>query len=169
MPLADFYAHCGPWVHPDTIAAVVALESGGRAWAIGTPHGAHYASTKQGAEIYLAQALRFETNVDIGLMQINSQWIGRLHVAPHQLLDPCFNVRIGAAILAADFVTASRPGRSLLQTLIAALSAYNSGSETVNISYASQVLRLSEQPQQKPIAGDAKDRVNAVHIGAGIL
>ena len=140
MLLANFYATCGPWVHPDTLAAVIAVESGGRPWAIGTPHGAYYASTQRDAVIYLARALRSERSVDIGLMQINSQWIERLHLKPSQLLDPCFNVRVGAAILATNFVAASRPGRSLLQTLVAALSLYNSGSETAAMGYVRLVL-----------------------------
>ncbi len=139
-PLADFYAACGPWVHPDTIAAVVAVESGGRPWAIGTPHGAFYASTRDDATVVLFKALRTETSVDIGLMQINSQWVGRLHVKPEELLDPCFNVRVGAAILATNFVAAARPGRTLLQTLVAALSTYHSGSEPAATSYAVKVL-----------------------------
>lgn len=140
MVLANFYATCGPWVHPDTLAAVVAVESGGRPWAIGTPHGAYYAGTPRDAAIYLARALRSERSVDIGLMQINSQWIGRLHIEPTRLLDPCYNVRVGAAILATNFVAASRPGRSLLQTLVVALSVYHSGSATAAIGYAKRVL-----------------------------
>lgn len=139
MPLTDFYATCGPWVHPDTIAAVVAVESGGRPWAIGTPQIAYFAATKQEAIVYLKQVLRTQSSVDIGLMQINSQWIGRLHVEPAQLLDPCFNIRVGAAILATNFVSAQRPGRSLLQTLVAALSTYQSGSDTAATSYAKRV------------------------------
>ncbi len=137
---ADFYAACGPAVHPVTIAAVVAVESGGHPWAIGTPHGAIYPHTRSEAAAVLARALRTETSVDIGLMQINAQWLPKLRIAPDRLLDPCTNVRVGAAILAANFVAASRPGRSLLETLIAALSAFNSGSESAARSYAARVM-----------------------------
>lgn len=140
MPIADFYAACGPWVHPDTIAAVVAVESRGRPWAIGTPHGAYYARTREEAEVVLKRALHTEASVDIGLMQINSQWIAKLRLTPEQLLDPCFNVRVGSAILATNFVAAARPGRTLLETLVAALSTFNSGSETAAVTYAARVL-----------------------------
>jgi type IV secretion system protein VirB1 len=61
-------------------------------------------------------------------------------MAPDRLLDPCTNVRVGAAILAANFVAASRPGRTHLEALVAALSAYHSGSETAGMSYAKSVL-----------------------------
>lgn len=140
MPVADFYAACGPQVHPDTIAAIVAVESGGRPWTIGTPHGAYYLATKEQASSVLARALHTEPSVDIGLMQINSQWLPKLHVPPDRLLDPCVNVHVGAAILAANFVAAARPGRTLLQTLIAALSTFHSGSETAAVTYATKVL-----------------------------
>jgi type IV secretion system protein VirB1 len=139
MALADVYATCGPWVHPETIAAVVAVESGGHPWAIGTPHGAYFLRTRAEAARVLARSLRSESSVDIGLMQINSQWLPKLHVAPEALLEPCTNVRVGAAILAANFVAAARPGRSLLATLVAALSVFNSGSETAAVSYAARV------------------------------
>ena len=142
MPIADFYAACGPWVHPDTLRAVAVVESRANPWAIGTPHGAIFPSTRRDAERQLARALRRETSVDIGLLQINSQWLPRLHIAPESLLDPCVNVRVGAAILAANFVAASRPGRSHLHALVAALSAYNSGSETAAMKYAQKVLSV---------------------------
>ena len=142
MTVADFYTACGPWVHRDTIAAVVAVESAGRPWAIGTPHGAYYPQSREDATFFLRRALRTETSVDIGLMQINSQWIERLHIAPELLLDPCVNVRIGAAILASNFVAAARPGRTLIATLVAALSCFNSGSETGATAYATKVLSV---------------------------
>ncbi|HEX3894810.1 MAG TPA: transglycosylase SLT domain-containing protein [Rudaea sp.] len=140
MPLADFYATCARQVHPDTIAAIVAVESGGRPWTINTPHGAVYAHSREQATLVLTRALRTESSVDIGLMQINSQWLPKLRIAPDQLLDPCVNVRVGAAILAANFAAASRRGRTHLEALVAALSAYHSGSETAAVSYATQVL-----------------------------
>lgn len=140
MPIIDVYATCGPWVHPDTLRAVAVVESHANPWAIGTPHGAIFPRSRSDAERQLARALRRESSVDVGLLQINSQWFARLHIAPESLLDPCVNAHVGAAILAANFVAASRPGRSHLHALVAALSAYNSGSETVAVSYAKRVL-----------------------------
>lgn len=142
MPIADLYSACGPWVHPATLHAVAVVESGVQPWAIGTPHGAIYPRTRGEAERMLVRALHTEASVDIGLLQINSQWLPRLHLAPERLLDPCVNVRVGAAILAANFVAASRPGRSHLHALVAALSAYHSGSETAAVDYAAKVLAV---------------------------
>lgn len=155
MPLANFYAACGPWVHPDTIAAVVAVESGSRPWTIGTPHGAYYATSEGQAAEYLAHAMRTEVSVDIGLMQINSQWIERLQIAPESLLDPCTNVRVGAAILSVDFVAAAHPGRTRLQTLIAALSMYHSGTPNAAMGYAIKVLKAAF-PSPNPMINPTK-------------
>lgn len=142
MPLVDFYAACGPWVHSDTLRAVAVVESAGHPWALGTPHGAIFAPSRAAAERVLVRALRAEPSVDIGLMQINSQWLPRLKIEPASLLDPCVNVRVAAAILAANFIKASRPGRSHVQALVAALSAYHSGSETAAVDYAAKVLAV---------------------------
>jgi len=153
MPLVDFYAACGPWVHPDTLRAVAVVESHAQPWAIGTPHGAIFPHTRSEAKRVLARALHTESSVDIGLLQINSQWLPRLHLAPERLLDPCVNVRVGAAILAANFVAASRPGRSHLHALVAALSAYNSGSETAAVQYAAKVfsVRIASHPSAEVV------------------
>ena len=142
MPIIDWYSTCGPWVHPVTLQAIAVVESGGRPLAIGTPHGAIFPRTRGEAERVLRRVLHTEPSVDIGLLQINSQWLPRLHLAPKQLLDPCMNVRVGAAILARNFVAASRPGRSHLRALVAALSAYHSGSETAALDYAAKVLSV---------------------------
>lgn len=39
-------------------------------------------------------------SVDIGVMQINSRWVGKLGVEPPQLMEPCYNIHVGAWILA---------------------------------------------------------------------
>lgn len=150
MPLVVLFAVCGPWVHPDTLRAVAVVESGLHPWAIGTPYGARYPRTRRDAERELARALRREASVDVGLLQINSQWLRRLRIEPASLLDPCVNVRIGAAILAANFVAASRPGRSHLDALIAALSTYHSGSETAAVDYAAKVLSVPTPARTSP-------------------
>ena len=150
MPIIDFYAVCGPWIHPVTLQAVAVVESAAHPWAIGTPHGAIFPRTRSEAERQLVRALRTEPSVDIGLMQINSQWLPRLHIAPDRLLDPCVNVRVGAAILAANFIAASHPGRSHLHALVAALSAYNSGSETAAVEYAAKVLSVGGSVRRSP-------------------
>jgi type IV secretion system protein VirB1 len=60
-------------------------------------------------------------------MQVNSRNLVALGMTVERVLDPCTNIRSGAAILAADYAEAARrygEGQAALQ---AALSAYNTG------------------------------------------
>ncbi|MFC6842362.1 transglycosylase SLT domain-containing protein [Xanthomonas theicola] len=150
MPAIDatsLYLTCGPWVHPQTTAAVVAVESRGNIYAFGTPDGAFYAPDLASALRYLADALRRYRSVDIGLMQINSQWIARLKIKPEILLDPCTNVRIGTSILAANYGDAMQHSKTPLEALIRSLSAYNSGNEMRSTSYAYRVIAKPLDPR----------------------
>lgn len=148
---------CAPWVHPQTITAIVEVESHGEPWVIGTPEGPHHAPTQALAETFLSNALAQHRSVDIGLMQINSQWIKRLHIDPESLLDPCTNLRIGSAILATNFATAMQSGHTSIEALIAALSVYNTGSEKAGLGYAKRVLEVP--------FGDASPAKNATRFG----
>ena len=75
-------------------------------------------------------------SVDIGLMQINSGWIGvlgRHGIREQDLWDPCVSVLVGAWILRRNF--------DQLGHTTQALGAYNSTNPTQRERYASQVLR----------------------------
>ena len=65
--------------------------------------------------------------VSIGLMQVNSELAPKFHVKPEQLLDPCTNLRIGAAILISVYTEMAREMGAGFSALDAALSFYNSG------------------------------------------
>lgn len=76
-------------------------------------------------------------SVDLGLMQINSQWLPTLAQAgidAHRLLsDPCLNVAVGALILRDDI---KRYGVSWK-----AVGAYNAASPEKRVRYAAKVVR----------------------------
>ncbi len=75
-------------------------------------------------------------SADLGLMQINSQWLGALKrhgIDSRDLWDPCVNVLVGAWILANNF---ARMGYNAQ-----ALGAYNSSVPALRERYARQVLR----------------------------
>jgi type IV secretion system protein VirB1 len=117
-------------VHPDTLSAVIAVESGGRALAVNVngvreqpPHPADINEAAAVARRYI----RAGHTVDLGLMQVNSANLAGLGLTVEDALDPCTNVRAGATILAANYEAASKqqgPGQG---ALLAALSAYNTG------------------------------------------
>ena len=47
-------------------------------------------------------------SVDIGLMQVNSRSLAVLGITVERVLDPCTNIRAGAAVLTADYAVATR-------------------------------------------------------------
>lgn len=75
-------------------------------------------------------------SVDIGLMQINSQWLPTLRqhgIESQDLWDPCVNVLVGAWILHKNF---QRYGYNTQ-----GLGAYNSGDPKRRERYAAEVLK----------------------------
>jgi soluble lytic murein transglycosylase-like protein len=82
---------------------------------------------------------RSESDWDIGVMQIWSNWLPKLekyNIQKADLLDPCININIGAWILAQNFAS---HGMNLL-----ALGAYNAGfsdkNEAVRTAYVEKVI-----------------------------
>lgn len=76
-------------------------------YVIRTSEGPSYFSNKEEAELALATATTFSSNVDVGMMQIN------LHFHPHDdpsvLLDPVINLRTGAKYLKKMMETTTDP------------------------------------------------------------
>ena len=65
-------------------------------------------------------------SVDVGLMQINSATLKRLHVPAAVALDACRNVAIGARVFDQGYAAAFDRRRATLP-LLSAYSAYNTG------------------------------------------
>src|SRR6266446_1100748 len=65
--------------------------------------------------------------VSIGLMQVNSEVALRFHLKPEQLLEPCTNLLVGAAILVSAYTDLAREMGEGFAALDVALSFYNSG------------------------------------------
>jgi type IV secretion system protein VirB1 len=122
---------CAANVAPVTLEAVMRVESGGNPLSINVnhltgpqPRPATLAEAVATAQAYVARGY----SVDLGLMQVNSRNLAALGVTIEQVLDPCANVRAGAAILTANYADAVRSRGEGQGALQAALSAYNTGS-----------------------------------------
>jgi type IV secretion system protein VirB1 len=138
--------HCAPRAPADTLLAVAQTESGlyANAISINRPkaeaHRAGHADgelilTKQPkdrseAESWLHWLTLHHYTVSIGLMQVNAEMAPKLHVKPEQLLEPCTNLRIGAAILISMYTGLAREIGEGFSALDAALSLYNTGHPT---------------------------------------
>jgi type IV secretion system protein VirB1 len=122
---------CAPNIAPITLEAVIRVESGGNPQAIHVngvrvqpPPASSAAEAARIAEGYILRGY----SVDLGLMQVNSRNLVALGTTVERVLDPCTNIRDGAAVLTADYAAAARTRCNGQAALQAALSAYNTGS-----------------------------------------
>ena len=132
MNLPALILACANGVSPVTTAAIIQVESAGAPLAIATNP---YRSLPAVKDIEQAAALvdgllKQGVNVDIGLMQINSQHLPKLGLTPKALLDPCTNIYIGTTILHQAYARRSKRESSSQNALRSALSIYNTGSPT---------------------------------------
>lgn len=142
---------CAPQVAPETIVAIVRVESRGDPLAVhDNTTGRSYRPANTGqAQALLEALLRARHSVDAGLMQIDSSNFFRLHVTPRTVFIPCVNVAAGGAILQAAWTQAARAGMAGQAALWAAVQAYNSGNLRGAPSYASSVWAAAGQKARR--------------------
>jgi type IV secretion system protein VirB1 len=135
--------HCAPGAPADTLLAIATTESAlhANAISINRPNAAarragysdgQLVLTKQPkdrkeATYWLHWFLRRRYTVSIGLMQVNSEMAPQFRLKPEQLLEPCTNLRVGAAILISLYTDLAREMGEGFSALDVALSFYNSG------------------------------------------
>lgn len=163
--LATIILQCALAVHPETVTAIIQQESGGNPYAINTQVRSYQPKTQGEAIEILRVGFAEGRSIDIGLMQVNSQWLGRMQVTAEQLLDPCTNIRIGTTILSQNYNDAWRRYGAERPALIAALSMYNTGNETrgVNNGYVGKVTGRAGVPLSLP-QGVTTAVLNAVPV-----
>ena len=146
---AEFLAlagHCAPGAPADTLLAIANTESAlyANAISINRPKAAARRAGYSDGQLVLkkqpkdqneaASWLRWLSlhhyTVSIGLMQVNAEMAPKLHVKPEQLLEPCTNLRVGAAILISMYTGLAREIGEGFSALDAALSLYNTGDPT---------------------------------------
>lgn len=130
LPTIDLIHQCAPNVAPETIQAIIRVESGGNPYALGVngltrhkPRPKTAAEAVYWAKYYMSRGY----SVDLGLMQINSGNLKGLGLTLNQIMDPCINLRAGSRILSRGYAGAAKrygPGQTALK---AALSTYNTG------------------------------------------
>lgn len=120
---------CAPTVAPETIAAIVQVESGGNPFAVHINGQAQQTpiASRDEAIALATQAIARGKSVDMGLMQVNSKHLQKQHARVSDLFNPCTNLQIGSTILKDDYVRASRQVKDQHLALKLALSAYNTG------------------------------------------
>lgn len=133
--LAALLQACAPTVAPETMVAVIRVESEGDPFRIGVNSGGAIRRQPSNAADAIATArglLRRGANFDAGLMQINSANFARLGLTPETVFDPCTNLRAGARVLTDNYGRARDAGHA--NPLQAAISEYNTGSRSRGLS-----------------------------------
>jgi type IV secretion system protein VirB1 len=130
LPSIDQMHQCAPNVSHVTMTAIINVESGGNAFALGVngpirnrPH----PQNAQQAAVLARYYIGLGYSVDLGLMQINSSNLRGLGLSIEQVLEPCNNLRAGSRILSRGYAGASKHFGEGQAALKAALSAYNTG------------------------------------------
>lgn len=123
---------CAPTVAPQTMAAVVNVESGYNPYAIGVVGGRLERQPGNSAEA-VATARQLEAdgwNFSLGIAQVNRHNLPKYQIDYAQAFDACTNVRIGSKILEECYVRALKVTPEAQAALHAALSCYYSGNFT---------------------------------------
>ncbi|PUE89536.1 lytic transglycosylase domain-containing protein, partial [Xanthomonas hortorum] len=115
---------CSVGVHPQTVQAIIKHESGGNAYAINNQARSFYPTRLEDAQSIAVEQVRAGRSTDIGLMQINSQHLGKFGLTPIDLLDPCTNIRVGTTILSQNYAQTWAKYRAEKPALLGALSMY---------------------------------------------
>lgn len=151
---------CAPQVAPQTMVAIVRVESAFEPLAIGV-NGAR--SRAERPATIAAAAARAEAliarghSIDLGLAQINSRNLAWLGLTPRDAFDPCRNLAAGARVLEAGYRRAAPAAGQEQAALRTALSYYNTGHPERGLrnGYVAKVTAAAGQVPRIPQASAA--------------
>jgi len=158
MDFAALAQECAPWVAPATMEAIVKTESGFRPLAIGINGGAklqRQAESAQEAIVTARWLIAKGYNIDLGLGQVNSSNLTKTGLTVEDAFDPCKNVAAAATILHWNYKAAKGTMQGEQEALLAAVSAYNTGSFSKGFDngYVRKVLaNAPSKPERDPQA-----------------
>jgi len=162
-------ARCGAGVHPDTLNAIIKVESNYNALAINdnTTGMCIKPTSKEQAVSLINYLLSEGHSLDVGLMQINSRHFSEPGVDYMRLFDPDYNISTGSNILARFYRehAMENPNDKPEITLLKALSSYNTGSPYKGKNYVNKILKAAGASSQIPIV--EKQPTIAVYRRAG--
>lgn len=156
--MSALLAQCAPNVGPKTMGGIIQYESAWHRFAIGDNDArrSYFPTTLEDARAIADRLIGEGHNLDAGYAQINSANWRIYGLNTISVFDPCTNVRVGAAIIATNYVDASKynwvghPLRSANDryyqeqyALIHALSKYNSGGFWASMTYAGTVYQTA--------------------------
>lgn len=168
LELMALALECAPTVEPQTMLAIVQVESGNNPYAIGIVGGrlTRQPKTKEEALATAKQLAEDDWNFSLGLAQINRHNLYKYEISYEQAFDACTNLNVGSKILEDCYVRAAKQAKEPQAALQAALSCYYSGNFTRGFkpdvigapSYVQKVLTSAEkQAQAIPVVPSIKE------------
>ncbi len=133
IPLAEalvLAAQCAPAVAPETLMAIVEVESRFNPLAIGVngrPRVTVTARTPQEAATQASALIAAGRSVDLGLAQINSGNLAWLGLSVEAAFDPCLNLAAAQRVLQDGYARSGPASVGEQPALLTALSYYNTG------------------------------------------
>jgi type IV secretion system protein VirB1 len=166
--ITSLCAQCGPSVEPSTTRAIIQVESGGNPYAIGdnTLKKSFFPKSKKEAVELAEYLLSQDHNLDMGLMQINSQHLKAGKFPLDDIFDPCRNIAIGTGILS-DFYRRNDRGEARNVVLFKALSAYNTGSAWRGPGYINRILKAARAPYRVAVTNPPPARMKNTVSASG--
>ena len=149
IPVAQLAQQCAPFVAPTTMAAIVKVESGGRALVIldnSTGRDYNPQTVPQGITTIDRLLAEGHRQLDVGIAQVDTENFAAYGLTPASALNACTNIRVGAKILEATYKQAAvayGPGQTALYH---AFEAYNSGRLLGDPGYANKILSAAGIP-----------------------
>ncbi|TAM86538.1 hypothetical protein EPN42_13085 [bacterium] len=177
LALALLLHGCAPSVHPQTLAAIVQVESGGWPWAIGdnTAGRGIDAPDYQTAVTVARSLIARGHNLDLGLGQVNTGNLRSLGLTPAEVLQPCTNLGAAARILRGSYeravahfgaaYSAAHPNDVVLY----AVSAYNTGSLFAGGRYVRKVVAAAFSRQTEDVVAISQRLVDRSPAPARVL
>ena len=153
------FKNCAPYAALNTMLAIATTESSFHPYAISINSPQKVASelglttqvielarqphSKQEAILWMRWFFQHRISVSVGLLQINTDHAARFHLDPERLFDPCTNVSVGAIILAEAYAVQRLANHNDPDTLLRALSLYNTGNAQSGFSngYVDRILK----------------------------
>ncbi|WP_312283483.1 transglycosylase SLT domain-containing protein [Candidatus Igneacidithiobacillus taiwanensis] len=149
VPIPEIYQQCDTYKAPPILLVAVSnVESGRNPWVINDNTLLHkhlpndfYLHNAQQAIAKATQLLGEGHNIDMGIMQINSQWVQKGRYTVDQLFNPCDNIGAGSWVFIGGW-NATSGVQPLNNRMLESLAIYNCGHPYKNIqcNYGVKVL-----------------------------
>lgn len=130
--LAALFLQCAPQVAPETLNAIVSVESARKPYVVAnvTDKTSHYFDEKDKAVSFLNYLDQNNKKYSAGIMQIYSANFKALNLNNYNVFDPCTNIRAGAVILKQCWDKAKSDNSDEQKALRDMASCYYSGNFT---------------------------------------